>query len=143
LEGGVESDYYWIKAGNNSEHWEPARDDGDGYFLVTGNEWPGKPYLVGEKITVRPVLATETDNGNFLLSTGRLFKIEGMGPGALSIDADLEIHEGYDSRYVDDWDDDDTPLSLDERLEVCDAMIARWERLKVKLRADDAQKSAA
>ena len=43
-------EYYWVRPHSASDEWEPARDDGGGYFLLTGTEMPGKPHQVGPKI---------------------------------------------------------------------------------------------
>ena len=78
------------------------------------------------------------------LSTGREWEVGGAGNEIVGIGADLEVTVGYDHGN-DEWDGDEhmaqyiTPLTDDEKMEVCDLMIARWLQLKHKI----AKKSGA
>lgn len=87
------------------------------------------------------------DEDDITLSTGRVFRIGGAGRGVLGIGADLDVYEGYDhpsdlweGYYANwmspddpDWDPERAPLTIAEKIEVCDAMIGRWDRLRAQL----------
>lgn len=40
--------FYWVRC--DGGEWEPALYDGEGYYLVTGSEMPGKPTEVGPEL---------------------------------------------------------------------------------------------
>jgi hypothetical protein len=72
-----------------------------------------------------PIECVNGDTDLIRLSTGREVYanngIFGLGP-------DLVVTSGYDDERV--VDDHDGPWSADEKLELADMMIKRWERFK-------------
>lgn len=63
----------------------------------------------------------------YTLSTGRMLQ---ANEGILGLDPDRKLTEGYDA-YIHPWDyDDSEPLTAEERAEIADAMIARWQAWK-------------
>ena len=75
------------------------------------------------------------------LKSGRVFELHGAGDEVIGIGANLEISEGYDSS-LDEWtwtssrmydDDEPSPFSVTEKMEICDVMIDRWQRLKERV----------
>ena len=76
--------------------------------------------------------------------SGRVLEIGGGGDEVIGIGADLEVTEGYDhflslwppdSADEKDWWLDEPPLTAAEKVEICDVMIDRWQRLKTQLGA--------
>lgn len=70
-------------------------------------------------------------SGVIKLKSGREVKNCGAGNDVWGLSADLNVYEGYDSSSSD-WDD----LTASEKVEVCEAMIARWNALRRKLAED-------
>lgn len=65
----------------------------------------------------------------YTLTTGRRFYANN---GIIGIDANGSVSEGYDGGVETerDWDEEFAPWSGDERRELADEMIRRWERFK-------------
>lgn len=71
-------------------------------------------------------------NGDFVLSTGRTLSPNRDIVG-LAAFGDLKVTEGYDNEILIwdvDHDNDDTDLTVEERIELADHMIARWQEFK-------------
>ena len=78
------------------------------------------------------------------LST-RDIEVGGAGLEIVGISADLDVSVGYDNGmrlwpgddvYADlenEWFDEEPPLSVAERIEVCNIMVKRWLALKTTL----------
>lgn len=72
---------------------------------------------------------------NLKLKTGREVY---ANRGLIGINAELEVAEGYDgvpdgANFPQEWDDEDYQYwSVEERVELADIMIARWQAFKGK-----------
>jgi hypothetical protein len=65
------------------------------------------------------------DRDQFKLSSGRVVH---ANRGLVGINPRLEVSQGYDGNiYIED---DDEPWTPEERAELADAMIARWQEFK-------------
>lgn len=76
------------------------------------------------------------------LRTGTVFEVGGAGNEIVGLSADLEVTSGYDVDPAQwhppvegdpDWEPPAPQLTTEEKIDVCDVMIGRWQRLRERL----------